>query len=203
MSARCFVFVLIAWLAVPAFAASKDPTEYATLLATLKAGNTGIDYTRLRLSYVDSPESKKAQDTSKAEKAMFAALEAKDFPAALKEAQTVLASEYISIDAHYVASEAHRNMGETDKAEFHDKVFRGLIESIHNSGDGKSPSTAWVVISVDEEYVMLRALGCKPSSQSLLAQNGHSYDVMKCTGSDDGKEHTLYFNADIPLAHEF
>jgi hypothetical protein len=75
-----------------------------------------------------------------------------------------------------------------------------LIDSIRSSGDGKSPATAWVVISVDEEYAVLRALGFKPSGQSLLRQNGHSYDVMK-TKSDDGTEQTFYFNVDIPFKH--
>ena len=202
MPARCFWFALLACLFVPALAAPADPSEYATLLATLKAGNTNIDYTRLRLSYVDSPQSRKARDTTAAEKAMFAALDAKDYPKALHSAETVLDSEYVNIDAHYVASVANRELGAADKAEFHRTVFRGLIDSVRNSGDGKSPATAWVVISVNEEYVLLRALNCKPSGQSLVQQNGHSYDVMKCSGNDDGKESTLYFNADIPFAHE-
>jgi hypothetical protein len=79
-------------------------------------------------------------------------------------------------------------------------VFRGLIDSIRSSGDGKSPATAWVVISVDEEYAVLRALEFKPSGQSLLRQNGHSYDVMKAK-NDDGTEQTFYFNVDIPFEH--
>jgi len=88
-----------------------------------------------------------------------------------------------------------------DKAEFHRTVFRGLINSIRNSGDGKSPETAWVVITVHEEYVILRVLGFRPSQQSLLSQNGHSYDVMKVKNAEDGTEQTFYFNVDIPFKH--
>ena len=79
-------------------------------------------------------------------------------------------------------------------------MFRGLIDSIRSSGDGKSPAKAWVVISVAEEYAVLQALGFKPSGQSLLHQNGHSFDVMKAK-SDDGTEQTFYFNVDIPFKH--
>jgi hypothetical protein len=183
------------------FAVSDQPSEYATLLASLKAGNTGIDYARLRLSYVDSPEYKAAKDTSKAEKAMFEELNKKDYPAALKDAEAVLESNYVNIDAHYVALVANKEMGAMDKAEFHRAVFRGLINSISNSGDGKSLATAWVVINVHEEYVMLRVLGFRPSQQSLVNQDGHSYDVMKVKNAQDGTEQTFYFNVDIPFKH--
>jgi len=200
------VLGLLAVVALPPaiaapFAVSDQPSEYATLLASLKAGNTSIDYTRLRLSYMDSPERKAAKDTSNSEKAMFEELDKKDYPAALKDAEAVLESDYVNIDAHFVALVANQEMGAMDKAEFHRTVFRGLINSIRNSGDGKSPEKAWVVINVHEEYVMLRALGFRPSQQSLVNQNGHSYDVMKVKNAEDGTEQTFYFNVDIPFKH--
>jgi hypothetical protein len=196
------VLGLLAVVALPPAAAAQDrPSEYAVLLASLKAGKTDIDYTRLRLNYMDSPEYKAAKDTSKSEDAMFEELDKKDYPAALKDAETVLESNYVNIDAHYVALVANREMGAMDKAEFHRTVFRGLINSIRNSGDGKSMETAWVVITVHEEYVVLRVLGFRPSQQSLVNQNGHSYDVMKVKSIEDGTEQTFYFNVDIPFKH--
>src|SRR5271157_175297 len=197
-----FVLGLLAVATLPpAVFAHAQPSEYASLLASLKAGNTAIDYTRLRLSYMDSPEYKAAKDVSKSEDAMTDALNKNDYPAALKAAETVLESNYVNIDAHYVALVANREMGAMDKAEFHRAIFRGLINSIRNSGDGKSLETAWVVINVHEEYVMLRALGFRPSQQSLVNQNGHSYDVMKVKRVEDGTEQTFYFNVDIPFKH--
>lgn len=197
--------LLLAFLAIALvphrLAAADPPSEYATLLASLKAGNTQIDYARLRLSYMDSPEYKKAKDTSDAEKAMLEALNAKDYTKALKEAETVLDSEYVNIDAHFVAFITNRELGAADKAEFHRAVFRGLIDSIRNSGDGLSMEKAWVVINVHEEYILLRALGYQPSEQSLLHKDGHSYDVMKVKNAKDGKEQTFYFNVDIPFKH--
>jgi hypothetical protein len=181
-------------------AAADKPSEYATLLATLKAGDTQIDYARLRLSYMDSPEYKQAKDTSDAEKAMADALNVKDYATALKEAEIVFDSEYVNIDAHFVAFVANRELGAADKAEFHLAVFRGLLDSIRKSGDGLSTNTAWVVINVHEEYVLLRALGFQLSNQSLIQKDGHSYDEMKVK-SQDGKEQTFYFNVDIPFKH--
>jgi hypothetical protein len=197
------ILVVLGLLVVAALppAVAAPASEYAMLLASLKAGKTDIDYTRLRLSYMDSPEYKAAKDVSKSENAMTEALNKKDYPAALKDAETVLESNYVNIDAHYVAFVANKEMGATDKAQFHRTVFRGLTDSIRNSGDGKSPATAWVVINVHEEYVMLRVLGFRPSQQSLVNQDGHSYDVMKVKNAEDGTEQTFYFNVDIPFKH--
>ncbi|MGA2572391.1 MAG: DUF4919 domain-containing protein [Terracidiphilus sp.] len=193
--------VLLALLVLPAIAAAEDRgSEYTGLLAKLKAGDTSVDYGRLRLSYMDSAERKHAKDTSKQEDAMLQALNAKQYAEALKNAEDVLANEYVNIDAHFVAYVANRELGAADKADFHRAVFRGLIDSIVHSGDGKAPESAWVVITVHEEYVVLRALGFQPSGQSLLSQGGHSYDVMKVK-DDDGAEHTFYFNVDIPMSH--
>ncbi len=185
----------------PAVVAQDPPSEYATLLASLKAGKTDIDYARLRLSYMDSPEYKAAKDTSEPEKAMFEELNKKDYSAALKDAEAVLNSDYVNIDAQFVAMEANRQMGAMDKAQYHMTVFRGLIDSIRNSGDGKSIEKAWVVINVHEEYVVLRVLGFNPSQQSLVQKDGHAYDVMKVKNAQDGTEQTFYFNVDIPFKH--
>ena len=201
MRKHLLLLIFLAFAMCPhRLAAADKPSEYATLLAALKAGDTQIDYARLRLSYMDSPEYKQAKDTSDAEKAMTEALNAKDYTGALKEAETVLESDYVSIDAHFVAFVANRELGAADQAEFHLAVFRGLIDSIRNSGDGLSTQTAWVVIDVHEEYVLLRALGFQPSDQSLIQKDGHSYDEMKVK-SEDGKQQTFYFNVDIPFKH--
>lgn len=203
MPRKCIVIALLGLLVSPALAAPpKSPSEYAALLAQLQSGKTDIDYTRLRLSYVDSPEQKHAKDTSDVEKAMSAALQKKDFATAVKDADSVLASEYVNLDAHFVDFLANRELGNTQQAEFHHTVFQGLIDSIRNSGDGKSTKTAWVIISVHEEYVMLSVLGYRPSEQSLVNEKGHFYDVMKVKKIDDGSDQTFYFNTDIPMKHE-
>lgn len=134
---------------------------------------------------------------------MFEELNKKDYPAALKDAEAVLESNYVNIDAHYVALAANQEMGAMDKAEFHRTIFRGLINSILSSGNGKSPETAWVVITVHEEYVVLSALGFMrfPMQQSLMHKDGHSYDMMKAKKAEDGTEQNFYFNVDIPFKH--
>ncbi len=202
MRAQFLTCILATVLAEPPLAAAADPpSEYATLLAALKGGNTSVDYARLRLSWMDSPEYKAAKDTLSAEDAMWKELNAKQFAQALKDAETVLESEYVNIDAHFVAYAANKELGAGDKAEFHLAVFRGLLNSIQSSGDGLKPETAGVVIDVSEEYVLLRALGYQPAGQSVTHKDGHSYDIMKVKKREDGSEATFYFNVDIPFKH--
>lgn len=184
------------------FAAQEQPSsEYATLLAELKSGNTDIDYTRLRLSYPDSPEARQAKDPSAAETAMAKAMNASNFAEALKEANIVLEDNFLNIDAHVVAMTASRALGDWRTAAFHRPIIRGMIRSIMDSGDGKSPQTAWVVISPSEEYVVLRVLGYLMPEQGMVQENGHSYDVVRVTNPKDGTQETLYFDVDIAMKH--
>ena len=202
MRTRLFLIAILLFVSLPPFVGAKETTsEYATLLAQLKAGNTGIDYVRLRLSWMDSPEYKHAKDTTKEEEGMGAALGQKNYAEALKDAEVVLASDYVNMDAQFVAYAANDGLSNKEKAEFHRTVFRGLVDSILHSGDGKSAATAWVVINTHEEYVVFRVLGYRPGNQSLMNADGHSYDVMKVKSAEDGTEATFYFNVDIPMKH--
>lgn len=51
---------------------------------------------------------------------------------------------------------------------------RRINEVNHRFRDGKSAETAFVVISTDEEDVVLNFLGLRPAGQSLINQNCHS-----------------------------
>ena len=99
---------------------------------------------------------------SDAQKAMFTAMQAKDYAAALKAAEAVLDGEYVNIDAHMVASMAAKQTGADDKADFHRAVVTGLLDSIRHSGDGKSAKTAWVVINTHGNTLMDAVLNEAP-----------------------------------------
>ncbi len=80
------------------------------------------------------------------------------------------------------------------------RIARGLIDSILQSGDGKSEGTAFVVIEVAEEYSLMRALGLRPSNQALIHAQGHSYDRFDTQSNGTGQEVVVFFNIDRPLA---
>lgn len=57
------------------------------------------------------------------------------------------------------------------------------------SGDGRTPETAWKVISVGEEYAILRVFGMKHLGQSLTPDWRDRMEVEL-----DGAPLTLYFD---------
>ena len=197
-----FLFLCALQIAAPALGLSQGtPSEYASVLARVKSGDLSIDFQRLRLSYMDAPERHKAKDTNKERTEMFDAVKGKDYKKAIQKADKVLANEFVDMDAHFVEAIAHRELQEMDKADFHKAVFSGLLKSITDSADGKSKKSAFAVISVDEEYVVLRVMGLRLSKQSVAHEEGHSYDVMETIDPASGNTVTLYFNVDIPFKH--
>jgi hypothetical protein len=175
--------------------------EYATLLAQVQGGDLSIDFQRLRFSYMDSPERHNAKDTSTEENGMRQALKDKDYKKALNLADVILANEFVNLDAHFIAYHACQGLNDASKADFHEAVFKGLVRSILNSGDGKTQETAYVVISADEEYIVLGVLGLRPGKQSLIHSGAHSYDLLEAIDQDTNKTVPLYFNVDIPFKH--
>ena|ERR1700680_4793292 len=180
----------------------KQQVSYESMVERVKGGDKTVDFRQLRLAYMDSTTYSNAPDTDPQKKAMMAALNSKDFAGAIKDADIVLASNFVDMDAHFVEYIAYREQNAPDKAEFHKFVFQALVKSITDSGDGKTPETAFQVILVHEEYVLLRFMGFgMPGEQSLFKKNSHSYDEMKCEDPKSGKPVTFYFNVDIPIKH--
>ena len=195
----CFLIVIVCWASA---AAKKASGDYEKLVERVKSGDKTVDFREIRLAYANSPSFNRGPDTDPQKKAMWAALNSKDFATAIKNADAVLNSDFVDMGAHFAEYVAHRELNEADLADFHKFVFDGLLKSITDSGDGKTPETAMQVIEVHEEYVLLRHLGVGlPGSQSLLHKDGHSYDEIKYLDPDSKQEVTIYFNVDIPFKH--
>jgi Tfp pilus assembly protein FimV len=175
----------------------KESSTYEALVEKVKSSDKSVDFTQLRLAYADSPTSR--PDTDPQKKAMTAALNSKNYAEVLKNADVVLASDFVDMDAQFAEYVAQRELNHPEQAEFHRFVLKGLLDSVAHSGDGKSEKTAFQVIEVHEEYVILHFMGLTPSKQSLSKKDGHSYDVMEVVNSKTREKVTLYFNIDIPM----
>lgn len=73
--------------------------------------------------------------------------------------------------------------------------YNGIMSTIFNSGDGKSDSTAFVVMCVSDEYELMANLQVETISQSLIG----SCDLMRLKENDLGID-KLYFNVSKPMA---
>lgn len=79
----------------------------------------------------------------------------------------------------------------------HYLALQGIIDSITGSGDGRSEDSAWRVIHVGEEYLVLAYLEYEVESQSLVfGADRVPYDVFKVKDAE-GKTRTVYFDISL------
>lgn len=176
----------------------RRPNEsYQDMLRKVHETDSGIDYREFRLAYADTEDYKPSADPD-LRSAMFGALSAKDYERAAGLAETILKDRYVDIYAHQVAAVAYRERGDRAKSTIHGSLARELVRSIVESGDGQSPETAMLLISEDEESVILQALQLKMVGQELIDVAGHTLDRVEAMDSGEGHV-TLYFNLDVPV----
>jgi hypothetical protein len=175
-----------------------DDGDFAALLARVKQSDPAVDFTRLRRLYARSPQHKPYPDADQG--AMLAAASRGDLPAALTLARAILGRDYMNVVAHMAADVACRAAGDWACAAHHFYVAQGLLTSIRASGNGRTPTTAYIVVTRGEEMAITQALGVTVREQTLLqSPEGHAIDVL--TGTDGaGDDRQVFFNVDLLLA---
>lgn len=179
-------------------APSDAQKKYDEMLERAKKGEGPVDYRALRFAYFETPGYSPYAGMLDY-RALWTQVMQQNWPEAAKQAESVLAKNYVDANAHMVAFIAYREQGDAEKAQLHRRWADGLLDSIKAGGDGKSAATAWHVISISEEYAVLRSMSLRAMGQSLANQNGHAYDVMK-TVDPKNVEATFYFNVDKPFS---
>jgi hypothetical protein len=182
-----------------AAAQAADLSAYRHLVERLQGGDTLIDYTALRMAYAKTPEYAPYPVRWGANLAMFAALDRKRFEEVGRIADSILAKNYVDIDAHLGAMSAAYHRGDTLRGTFHRAVYRGLIESL-KTRSGRSLDSAIIVLSIPEEYALLRSLELERKTVAGVHWQGGLYDRMEVVSRKTKKKSTLYFDASIPHA---
>jgi hypothetical protein len=174
---------------------------YDELVARAKRSDANVDYLALRNAYAESPHyDPYGSKVGALQSEMFDAYRRADCAAVLAKAESILAVDFVDVDAHLLAGLCHGKLGNEQAMRREREAARGLIDSILQSGDGKSEESAFVVIEVAEEYSLLRLLGLRPSNQALVHAQGHSYDRFDTTSNATGQQVVVFFNVDRPLA---
>lgn len=174
-------------------AATPAKSSYAEMLEKVKKGDLTVDFKALRFAFADTDGSYDDLDLSAK---MNTALAEKNYKEALKAAKEQLEESYVNINGHVVAFSAYKEQGKTAEAEVHYKIATALIDSIIKNGDGRTTKTAWSVIDVAEEYIILSVLGYRRGSQSLIREDGHAYDLLQVVDKKTEQSAKLYFNVD-------
>jgi hypothetical protein len=194
------------WLALAVLAAAgpglaQDPeARYQALLAVAKAGDKPVDWQALRFAYADRPGYTATQEGDERlhDLAMRQAFTGADYAGAIVEAKQVIDEDFVDPEVHLIASQAYAKSGFAGEADKERAIAIALLTSIQ-SGDGHSTAGAFPVISVKEEYVLMATHGLRITSQSLVKEGGHSYDLL-ATVDRNGAASTFYFQIDRVLA---
>ncbi len=174
-----------------------EKRKYESLLEKVKKGDHTVDFTELRLAFFDS-SNYNPYSPMLTYRPLWGALAQNNYAEAIKIAQSVFEKNFIEVNANMVAHIAYRETGDTERAAFHRFMADGLLASIKSTKDGKTPETAFEVISVSEEYGLMRSLELRPIKQSLIENKGHYLDALVVLDKTN-QQSTVYFNIDKPF----
>jgi hypothetical protein len=126
-----------------------------------------IDFIRIRAEYGDREDFDEICEKDHPLRKFVELSNAEQWPAVLDVSLGWLATCPVDIHARLVAAVALSKMGRGSESEEHRFWYWGLVGSVLASGDGRTAETAFVVISVPEEYAILSALGLRGTRQTL------------------------------------
>ena len=175
-------------------------TRYTELVENLKTDVTSVDFDELRRIYVKTEFYAPYSSTERKDTAnMNEGINEEDWGNCLEFATRILSYSYISLDAHYGAMICSRNNNDTQAGDFHESVLDGLLESIWESGDGRSPETAFFCTSLQERWAFLGMHGLVYNVKDLEVHDGLYFDVVHVTSLADSSQFKLYFDVTTPL----
>jgi len=172
----------------------QSAANYTQLVERAKKGDQTVDFVQLREAFVAWTSDAKNQGGAPNREAMVAAFKENNYAKAVELAEVVLDYEFVNRGLHLAAEDAYRKLGDEKKANFHRDIAAKLLKALLNTGDGKSAETAYRVMSVREEYIIMHELGTEVSSQGLWSVNNKAFDVLSGTDPKTGKEIRVYFD---------
>lgn len=131
---------------------------------------------------------------------MFEAIAKRDWQQCLKHTSTLLTAQFISLNGHYGAMVCQFESGNTEQGEYHQEVLDALMAAIWQSGDGKTPETAFFCTSTTELYAFINLHGFNAKAQALVWHEEQPYDLMTIVNPRDEHEFSWYFNISAQMA---
>jgi hypothetical protein len=185
---------VVSGAAVAADTKPGGPT-YEDLVAQAERGDATVDYNALRFSYPDSVSyDPYGMQTRPLFSAAWDAFQAKDCATATASARAMLKINYLSVPMHAVLQDCLQQSGDAAGAAREMAISRGLAKSLLDSGDGKSTATAYIVVTLSEEGLVLSYLGFKEEQQALIREQGRVYDLISGHDGKTGEPRSAYFD---------
>ena len=190
-AALCLTMLML----LPATAMADPAGDFAALVTAAKEGDPGTDYTAMRQAYAMLPEyDPYGQKTNVLMRDGQAAYVAKDCKTALEKFRAAIALDFIIPDAHALSADCLEQAGDKDGEKREEAIAQGLFDSIIISGDGEKPDTAFHIVTLQEEGVILAVAGVNGTGRELLATDSGPVDKISVTDTGTGKKGAVFFN---------
>ncbi len=202
MNNKAFLLLLILGISfLPSFGQTETiripnlGDKYSEYVQKLESGQTDIDYTAFRHSFLESKQfEKKGTAYDSLKKLVRTAISNKNYNEVIKQTKAMLNIDYTSMFAHKYLQQTYKVLGDTiNRNKYHDIEF-GLLNSITHSGDGKTCETGWHVTQIEEEYFILSMIGATLQKQSISSAGQNICDKMEIK-TEEGEVKTYYFEA--------
>jgi len=196
-----------------AAARAQTPAKsYADLVAQAESGDPKTDYTALRRAYAALPDyDSRNAEVMKLYKEVdkyneyFVTKQGDHCSEISVISDRILAIEYTSIPAHSFRNGCILKSGNRLQMPRESFAEIGLMRSILSSGDGKSIATSFIVVTLDEEWMMLALANVEVDDlachKSLLKVDGHYYDHIETYDDHGVYKVDIYFNVDAVEAN--
>jgi hypothetical protein len=200
LRAAAFAVVLAGSAGADPVPAAAPAVGYEAWIAKAEAGDPGADFTALRRAYVLSDGYDPYTSRSEAPfMDAWKAFQAKDCATALGKSDEALKIDYTIMALHFVRSDCFKQAGDAARSGREAAIGKGLMGSVLASGDGKSVKTAYVVVTMGEERMLLDYLDIPEQEQSLIGDGGHMLDAITGVNRKTGQKQTAFFNVDGPF----
>ncbi|MBN1542991.1 DUF4919 domain-containing protein [candidate division KSB1 bacterium] len=117
---------------------------------------------------------------------------------AVQLTKQILERNFLDLEAHFLLRQAMKQLDQPEQAEYHHRVLKGLFEAIGKSGDGKTPQTAFRLISADETPIVLHLLNLKLKESKRVQIDRSRFDLVVAINPQNPEPQQLFFNIDIP-----
>jgi hypothetical protein len=140
---------------------------------------------------------------NESQKQFYQLLRSKEFNEALIHGKLALSQEPLNLKVLFGLYICYSKLGQPKVGDLYLFQYYGLLSAIFNSGDGKSISTAFVVLSIDDEYEFIASIHHRVKKQELVLG---TTDLMYLEKTKSKPKKTpnyrkMYFNVEIPLIY--
>ncbi len=187
------------WLGLTPLALAWEDAEtrYRTLLNAAREDPSRADFRALRAAFAKTasydPHARPGFDVGPVE----LELQNGERAAALFALDRILEGRWMDLRAHLYAIEVCQRLDDSSRSRLHQAFQRGIADAILGAGDGRSFPSAWPVLTLDEEAMVLESLDLNGGKPIFVEHDGHAYHIYEFKDESLRRDLKLYFNVDL------